>query len=386
MTTSTPTPTGTLTVRAEGVSSDVDERLQAVLERLVARRRFHHANLAIVDGDGHRRWEAAAGPADAVDTRGTPLTPDTPFFVASITKRFLITLVLQAHERGELHLDDPLSAHLPGQVTDGLHVLHGVDHGADITLRHLASHTAGLPDYCEKPREGRSLFAELRAGEDRSWTFDDVMRMSKEQHRPHFAPQDLSSPRQRARYSDTGYQLLIRVLELATGSDLATLLDERIIHPLGLAHTWLPGRSSPSLSTPPPSRLHDRRRPLEVPRMMISSNDLMSTTGDLLRFQQALLGGELFARAGTVALLTERENRLRNAPVLRYGLGTMTFRVNALGAPGRRPVRLVGHSGSTGTWLFHCPQLDVHLVGSVDQAAAQALPFRLMPHLLRAWV
>jgi D-alanyl-D-alanine carboxypeptidase len=119
--------------------------------------------------------------------------------------------------------------------------------------------------------------------------------------------------------------------------------------------------------------------------MLVSSNDLYSTTDDLLRFHQALLVGEPFRDPTTVDLLTERANLLRNAFPLRYGLGTMTFHVNRLNAPGRRPLTLVGHSGATGTWLFHCPELDLHLTGTVDQAKGQRTPFSVMTRMLRAW-
>ena len=44
---------------------------------------------------------------------------------------------------------------------------------------------------------------------------------------------------------------------------------------------------------------------------------------------------------------------------------------------------LIGHSGSTGSWLFRCPQLDLFLSGTVDQATAGAVPFRFLPRLLR---
>ncbi len=364
------------------VAADVDARLTTLLEKVVARDGIHHANLAIASGDGQQRWAGAAGSADP---DGTPLTPDTPFFIASVTKRFIITLVLQAHERGELHLDEPITASLPAEVTDGLHVFAGTDHTARITVRHLASHTSGLPDHFEKPREGTSLFEQLAAGHDRAWTFDDVVRMGKEDHRPHFAPQDLTTDRQRARYSDLGFQLLIRIVELVTGRSYAELLTDRIVTPLGLEHTWVPGRTQPVAATPPPSRLYAKDRPLDVPRMITSCNDLISTTGDLLRFQRALLAGELFDEPGTAGRLTERDNVLRNAFPLRYGLGTMIFRVNRLSAPGGRPLRLVGHSGATGTWLFHCPELDLHLAGTIDQADGRAFPFRLMVRMLRAW-
>jgi hypothetical protein len=62
----------------------------------------------------------------------------------------------------------------------------------------------------------------------------------------------------------------------------------------------------------------------------------------------------------------------------------MRFRVARFFAPGRRPVTLVGHSGSTGSWLFHCPELGVLLAGTVDQATAGPVPFRLQPKILRA--
>ena len=362
------------------VGDDVDDRLTAVLDKLVSRRRIHHANLAIVSGDGQRRWAAAAGDAGPGDT---PLTPATPFFVASITKRFIITLVLQAHERGELHLDDAIVDHLPETVADGLHVYKGVDHTSAITIRHLASHTSGLPDHFEQPREGRSLFELLAAGEDRSWNLDDVVRMAREQHQPFFAPQDLSAPQQRARYSDTGFQLLIAALEHTTGRSFAELLHDRILEPVGMAHTWLPSRSEPAAEAPEPALIHTGRRPLELPQLIESSNDLISTAADLIRFQAALDRGALFAEPATAQRLTERSNLLRNMPPNRYGVGTWLFRVNRLVAPGRKPLTLLGHAGATGTWLFTCPELDVHLVGAVDQAKGQRIPFGIMLQMLR---
>jgi len=365
----------------ESVSPAIDERLTRLLERTADSRRIHHVNLAVAAGDGGH-WSGAAGTADA---DGRPLRPDTPLFIASVTKRFIITLVLQAHERGELDLDAPITSSLPARVTDGLHLHRGQDHTEAITVRHLASHTSGLPDHFEKPHQGPSLFADLEAGNDRAWTFEDVVRMAKEDHRPHFAPQDLTAARQRARYSDVGFQLLIRTVESATGRTYAQLLTERIIDPLGLEHTWLPGQTEPTATTSAPSALFAKDRPLELPRMIASCNDLMSTTQDLLRFQRALLAGQLFRDASTVALLTERANLLRNAFPLRYGLGTMIFHVGRLNAPGTRPMTLVGHSGSTGTWLFHCPERDLHLAGTLDQANGRTLPFRLMVRTLRAW-
>lgn len=364
------------------VPEDVDARLTEVLENFAAQRGIHHANVALANGDGKQHWSAAAGPAGA---DGRPPRPDAPFFIASVTKRFIITLVLQAYERGELDLDAPIGDYLPAETITGLHVLRGTDRTAAITVRHLASHTSGLPDHFEKRREGPGLYELLTAGQDRSWSFEDMVRTTREQQRPHFKPQDLTAARQKARYSDTGFQLLIRIMETVTGRSFADLLTERILGPLGLEHTWLPGHRPPDPATPAPSPLYAKQRRVELASMIESSNDLFSTTGDLLAFQRALLEGGLFSDARSLDLLTERRNRLRNVPVLGYGLGTMFFRVGRLTAPRRRPVTLIGHSGATGTWLFHCPELDLHLVGTADQTKGQALPFRFMMRCLGVW-
>lgn len=361
------------------VPTGTDARLTGVLEKLVTQRGVHHASVAIASGDGELHWSAAAGPADHAPG------PNTPFFIASITKRFIITLVLQAHERGELDLSATIDSYLPAEVVTGLHVLGGIDRTPAITVRHLASHTSGLPDHFEKRREGSSLNERLATGQDLAWTFDDMIRATREHQRPHFEPQDLGFARQKARYSDTGFQLLIRIVETVTERSFAELLTERILGPLAMTDTWLPGHRPPDPASEAPSPLHAQQRRVDLTSMLESTNDLFSTTDDLLTFQGALLAGELFDDARTRELLTERRNRLRNIPVLSYGLGTMHFNVSRLMSAGRQPATLVGHSGATGTWLFHCPELDLHLAGTVDQTRGQAIPFRFMARCLHAW-
>lgn len=375
-------PRRTFTAPGNRVAGAVDARMTSFVQRLGARPGLHHVSLAMTSADGRYHWAGGSGPAGA----GEPeVRPEAPFFIASVTKRFIITLVLQAHERDELDLATPITGYLPSSITTGLHLSDGVDRTPSITVRHLASHTSGLPDFFERRRGGPSLYRQLRAGHDTSWSFDDTITITREQQRPHFVPQDLTAERQRARYSDTGFQLLIRILETVTSRRFPDLLAERITGPLSLTHTWHPaGRpAEPPPATPLP--LYAGRRRVDVDGVIRSSNDLYSTTDDLLTFERALVAGEPFRDPATRHLLTERRNRLRNAPVLRYGLGTMTFSVNRLMSPQRRPVTLVGHSGSTGTWLFTCPELGLHLAGTVDQTQAQGLPFRIMAKCLRSW-
>jgi D-alanyl-D-alanine carboxypeptidase len=372
----------TAAISIENPDPDRAARLQVVLDRLTARSGITHAVAGVAATDGSFRWQGASGTARP---DGTPMRPGTPYFVASVTKLFIAAAVLQLAERGQLDLDASITRYLPPEVTTGLHRIDGVDRTPEITVRHLLSHTSGLPDFLEDRAVGgeRSWYRQLIAGEDRSWTFEDVVRRTRDEQSPRFAPQDLSAPRQRARYSDTGFQLLIATIEAVTGQGVPSVFEQRFFRPLGLRQTYLPGRSQPLDPAPLPATLYDRRRPLDVPRSLASCLDLVSTVEDTERFLRALVRGELFEHAATYELMHERWNRIGYP--LRYGLATMRFPVARPLGPGRRPVTLVGHSGATGSWLFHCPELDVILTGTVDQVRGRTIPFRFMARLLRAY-
>jgi D-alanyl-D-alanine carboxypeptidase len=197
-----------------------------------------------------------------------------------------------------------------------------------------------------------------------------------------FPPQDRNAGRRKGRCSDTDFQLLIAIVEAVTGAGFAEALERRIIRPLDLPQTWLPGTSEPLDPAPVPADVWSRGRPLVIPGVMGSVNDLISTTDDLLRFLVSLTGGELFSDVITYSMMEQRRNRVI-WPYIHYGLGTMHFKIGALGAPGRGAVHLVGHSGSTGSWLFYCPELDLLTAGTVDELAARAFPFRFIPRVLR---
>ena len=121
----------------------------------------------------------------------------------------------------------------------------------------------------------------------------------------------------------------------------------------------------------------------------------VSFHSDTILFLRALVRGEVFADPATLGLMTSRWIRFgfpRDMAALRgpgwpirYGLGMMRFRfrVPRVRTPDGEVPELIGHSGSTGSWLFWCPQLDLFLSGTVDQATAGAVPFRFVPGLLR---
>jgi D-alanyl-D-alanine carboxypeptidase len=356
------------------------ERLQRIVDRVASRRKFGHAVVGVETDDGFR-WKGAAGVANA---DGVEMTPETPFCIASVTKLYIATLVLRLHEQGDVALDAPISHYLGAERVAGLHRIDGVDHTPEVTVFHLLSHTSGLNDYLEgKPDGGASMYRQIVDGADLSWDFDDVLNITRDHLRHHFPPQDPAADKRKGRYSDTGFQLLIGIIEEVTGGSFAEALDTHIIRPLDLRQTWLPGKSHPLDPAPPVAEIWSKGRPLTIPNAMASFNDLCSTVDDTQRFLSALEGGELFSDPATYPFMEQRRNRVI-WPLIHYGLGVMHFTVGRLNAPGRRPVTLVGHTGATGSWLFHCSELGVRVTGTVDEVTARAFPFRFMPKVLRA--
>jgi hypothetical protein len=100
-----------------------------------------------------------------------------------------------------------------------------------------------------------------------------------------------------------------------------------------------------------------------------------------VRFLQAIVGGEVVDDQATWQSMQQPRNRIF-FPV-DYGLGVMRYAPPRWMSPLFRIPPVVGHTGSTATWLFHCPELGIVTAGTFD-TAQPALPFRFLPHVLRA--
>lgn len=362
--------------------------LQAQLDRLVARRNIAHAVMAVERGDGSFRWVGAAGDADGA---GRAMTADTPIHLASVTKTYAAVVVLRLHERGVIGLDEPIATYLPESLTSGIHRRRGVDHSSSITVRHLLANTSGLANYFEdRPRGGRSVAERLFTGGDFGWSAEDVARQLREDLPARFAPGSA------VRYSDTNFQLLEAIVEEVAGRPFHVVLDEEVIRPLGVRSTYLVGHEPAGGPATPPAELFHGGTVLRVPLAMASigaQGALVAPVDEAIRFLRALVGGTLFERPDTFALMTGAWRRFGlplDAAAIRapswpieYGLGIMRFELPRL-FNGLRPMPpVVGHTGSSGSWLFHAPGPDLYLAGTVDEVTSGAVPYRVVPAQLR---
>lgn len=378
---------GSATARGE-----VAEALRDLLSGLVQQRGVRHAVLHVESGDGSFAWSGGVGEAAP---GGPAMTPETPYFIASITKLYTATLAMLLVEDGRLALDAAIREYLPSAFAEGIHRRRGVDASERVTVRNLLAHTSGLPNYLEDARRGeRSLSARIFAEGDREFGDADALREVRALE-AHFEPQPPVA--RRIRYSDTNYWLLGLIIERATGMPLERAYETMILRPLGLRHTYLFGRSEPLAPTPDMAVLWVNDRPMDLPRFMRShaaDGGLVATTGDTIAFLRALHTGAVFRQPDTYQTMLEHTHRFgfpTDAATLRApswpiecGLGILRFQLPRLLNGFRRMPALVGHTGSTGSWLFHCPEWDVYLAGTVDQATAGPVPYRFAPRLLRA--
>ena len=364
-------------------------RLQGLLHRLTTRKPIEQAIVAVESGDESFRWIGAEGKT----ATGGQVLEETPFFIASIDKLYNATIAMMLSETGRLDLDNPITTYLPSAVTRGLHRHHGTDYSERITVRHLLSHTSGLADWLEDyPRGGPSLIERILNEGDRTLTVEELAAHVRDQLRPHFPPQDLSARRPKARYSDTNFMLIIAIIEAVTDQVLHEVHEQMLYRPLGLRHTYFPGLSQPLDPTPAPMVLRAKGQPLGIPLLMRSTRGIYSTAADTMVFLRRLMRNDVFRNPETLASMVSRWHRfgfpLDRAALhspgwpVEYGLGIMRFRLPRVFTPTARMPTVLGHTGSTGCWLFYCPELDVLLSGSVEEVTAGAVPFRTVPRIL----
>ncbi|MGG3674755.1 serine hydrolase domain-containing protein [Bacillus nitratireducens] len=230
-----------------------------------------------------------AGVADLSTKKS--MKSDYRFRIASVTKTFTATTVLQLVGENRVQLDDPIEKWLPGLVQG-----NGYD-GNQITIRQLLNHTSGIAEYLKSKDAD---FTNTR----KSYTAEELVKIGLSY------PQDFS-PGKGWSYSNTGYVILGMLIEKITGNSYAEEIEKRIIEPLDLSNTFLPGNS-----TVIPGNNHARGY-LKIdgtselkdvtyynPSIGSSAGDMISNADDLNKFFSSLLGGKLLKERELKEMLT----------------------------------------------------------------------------------
>jgi len=244
-----------------------------LLEIWVEEQRAHLDQPAVAVGIVHDQelvWARGFGTADLA--AGRPATPHTVFRLGSVTKTFTATALLQLRDAGKLALDDPVRDHLPWFGYRG-----PSPEGPEITVRHLLTHTAGLPREAPLPYWTDREFptrAELEA----------AVRQGV----------GLFEPGEGYEYSNLGIALAGEVVAAVSGMPWAEYVRRHVLDPLGMDST------SAAAPRAPPERLAagyltrgpEGRPPVAPPtlsRALAPAAEMSSTVEDLARYVSAHL-------------------------------------------------------------------------------------------------
>ncbi|MDB5146550.1 MAG: hypothetical protein JWQ57_570 [Mucilaginibacter sp.] len=316
-------------------AQDKSVRLDSLFTSLFKQHEFN-GNVLVAE-KGNVVYRHSFGYADA----GSKLlnTDQTAFNLASVSKTFTAVAILQLKQTGKLRLDDPFVKYFPDFPW------------RQITIRHLLSHTSGLPDYqiFEKP---------YSENHEKIYSLNDLIPALKNDKRGL-----LFKTGERYSYSNTGFGLLALLVEKLSGMKFPDYLAKYIFKPAGMAHTYI---ETPLLPVADKNRAQRYEflsySPGQLKRIdsvkgdrieavilgaIIGPTAVVSTTGDLLKFDEALYNGKLLKQqmldeAFVPALLNNGDKAAAGWANTKsyYGLGWMILQDSTYG-------KVVWHSGGS---------------------------------------
>jgi len=248
---------------------------------------------------------------------GQPLNITSSFNLASISKQFMTMLTMMLQEEGKLTYDDAVRTYLPEFPY------------ANITIRHLMTHTSGLAEYTDLAERYRN-------------TLDTIDRQDVLQLLTEYKPALKFNPGAKWEYNNSAYVLLGNIIEKASGEELNAYFRRKITGPLKMRHTYMHYLNMPFKEPDHPDmvmgmkRVNGKMIPNDLNRFdgTVGDGNIYSSAEDLLKWDQALYTSKL-VKPSTLAE-AYRPVRLNDGTTYPYGFG---WSIQSEGA-------VVNHTGS----------------------------------------
>ena len=296
-------------VQQDGRSAKIDSMMASWVER------DGPGAAVIVIQDGKIMHQRGYGLANR-ETK-EPITINTTFDLASVSKQFTAMAIMMLSERGKLAYSDPLTKFFPEFPA----------YATKITVRHLLNHTSGLPDYMEvyEKRSGAKGFEP---------TSREALAMLAEVKAPLF------EPGAKFEYSNSGYMVLGQIVEKASGASFPAFLKTNIFDPLGMTSTIV----SDQIKAPSPNRAISYK----VSWLMFTNADysplnkiygdgnVNTSVQDMYKWDQALYTDRLVKQSTLAEAFSPA--KLNNGSTSDYGFGWRTA--------DRNGVHILAHGGS----------------------------------------
>ena len=341
-------------------------KLDELFETTVKSPMIHECELHIESEDGNLTWNKGYGGR----------TIDSIFNLASITKLFTTTCIINLIQQGKLSLNDKLNKFFGKDILDGIHIYHGKDYSNELTVENLLFQNTGFPDVFAA--EKNNLNKKMRS-EDFHISLEEYIKIARE-NKKKFAP---GTPG-KAHYSDLNFEMLGKIIEYLNESSLHDAFKKYVFTPLGLKHTYLMESESDYCAD-----MFYKNKALHLPnlwRSIPASGGCMSTSRETMIFLKAFFKGELFNKSIF--------HQLRNfamiqycPPLGQYGGGFVRLNISGISSLYRLKGELIGHMGGSGSFAYYYPEKMLYLVGDVNQFAKPGLiftiPFQIAKHANR---
>lgn len=311
------------------------------------------------------------------DSKEDSISIHTPFYTASVTKMLTATSIGILKDQKKLNFEDNIAQYLTDSLMSNLHVLNGKEYSNDLTIAHLLQHTSGLPDYfTDTTIDGSpNIINQLLIDTSKSWSAQEMIEFTKQKMKPHFAPG------KGYHYTDTEYVLLALIIENVSGLSLDKFFKQYMFQPLKMNSSYINLKSSAIDNLHNIAKFYASEYELSSLKSLSADwggGGLVSTTQDLIGFLKAFNEDLIVTKETRL----EMQNWVNETKGMEYGFGIRKVSIDKL-TETESDLQLIGHSGSTASFLWYCPQLDIYISGTLNQLEASKSAMILVYEILK---
>lgn len=297
--------------------------------------------MAVYSNEGY--WGSAKG-FSKIETK-SPMELCQLQYLQSVSKTYMAVAILKLYEEGKIDLDEPITTYLPEKYSKY------IDKASTVSVRNLLNHTSGVPEYSDVPE----YITYLLQHPDHSFTTEEFLGYIKDKKQQF-------TPGSKFAYTNTNFHLLALIGDAVAG-DHATLIQDKVLRPLGLKNTFYrndPGYLHyPSLVNSYLDRYSngvvENISDMQQVSVACSKGDdgFVATPLDAVNFLKGLTEGKLL-KSSTMQQMLTWVNGDDGEPI--YGLGI--YHVQYSGQPG------YGHGGAgigAGCGLYYFPAKNLYV-------------------------
>lgn len=264
------------------------QRLDSLFQILETKDKFM-GSIAVAQ-NGKLLYTNAIGYADLENLKKA--SPETKYRIGSISKMFTAVMILKAIEENKLSLDQTIDQYFPS-----------IDNSKKITIGNLLNHRSGIHNFTN---DENYLTYNTQPKSEREMV--EIIRKEKSDFEPN----------SKGEYSNSNYVLLSYILEKIYKKNYATLLQEKIVKPLGLKNTYFAGKTNIAANESYSYKFNDQwvKDTETDPSIPLGAGGILSTPTDLTIFIEQLFKGKLISEKSLILMKTIKE---------KYGMGMFEY-------------------------------------------------------------